>query len=168
MNRTVKVVIVIGALGLCAVVALGIYSVPRVVRLFTSTYNEWFDEAHDQLLIALNERAQADDRVDNATVSFYFSLVSADSESNVLLDVSLDANMACTMLSEDPCDALAEEYARIVVQNYSRLDELGGIRVTVVNSVGLGPFGMNQTVTTLYYSDHDQWPGLLDEPATDL
>lgn len=167
MNRTVKIVIAIGALGLCAVMALGIYFVPRVVRLFTSTYNEWFDEAHDQLLVALNERARADDRVGNVAVSFYFSMVSPDSDSNVLLDVSLDTNVTCsTMLSEDPCEVLAEEYARVTAQNYTRLDEMAAIRVTVTNSSGIGPFSMNRSVTAIYPSD--QWAELLEEPATDL
>lgn len=166
MSRTIKIVIAIGALGLCAIAAIGLYFAPRMVRLFTSTYNEWFDEAHDQLLVALNEHARADDRVGNVAVSFYFSMVSPDSESNVLLDVGLDANIACTLRSEDPCDALAEEYARIAAQNYARLDDMAAIRVTVTNHSGIGAFSLNRSVTVIFTSD--QWPELLEEPTTDL
>lgn len=165
MSRTLKILGAIGALGLCMIMAVGVYFLPRVIELFTSVYGTWYDEAYNELLTMLNERWAADDRVGNATAGFFFtSTVGPENSSEVLLDVRLDTSVKCTLDDEDPCDALAEEYARLVATNYDRLDEVAGIRVTVINSVGLGPFSMNRSVVRLY--TRDWWQEEPDQQAT--
>jgi len=165
MGRRWKLMAIIGALVLCAAAAVGVYFVPRVVKLFSSAYEAWYDEAYDKLILAINKRWRADDRVSDATVGFVFSMVSPDSESNVLLDVRLEANIRCSLYGDEACDSLAEEYARIVTENYNRLDELGGIRVTIISRVGLGPFGRTQSVQRLYTSD--EWQEKLYQKGAD-
>lgn len=167
MSRTLKILLAIGALGLCAIVAVSVYFLPRIVGLYTSVYGTWYDEAYNELLAVMNEHWAADDRVNNGTVGFYFSfvpVVDQKDSSSVMLDLYLETSVECTLRNEDPCDALAEEYARLAVANYSRLDDVAGIHVTVINSAGLGPFSMNRRVTRIYTSDW--WQEELDEQAT--
>lgn len=147
------------------IVAVSAYFLPRIVGLFTSVYETWYDDVYNQLFTVLNERWAADDSVGNATVGFFFaSSVGQENSSEVLLDMHLDTNVECTLRDEDPCDALAEEYARLAAANYARLDEMAGIRVTVTHSSGLGPFSMNRSVVRLFPSDW--WQEELEKQAT--
>ena len=135
--------------------------------LFSSAYGAWYDEAYDELLAVLNARWVADDRVGNATVGFFFaSTPGQEDSSRVFLDLNLNTSVECTLRAEDPCNALAEEYAELAVANYGRLDDISAVRVTVTNRSGIGPFSMNRSVTAIYPSD--EWTELLEEPATDL
>jgi hypothetical protein len=165
MSRKWKILIVVVALFLCGGLALAAYFVPRIVGVFTSAYGEWYDEAYNDLLAVLNEHWAADDRVGNATVGFFFATnTGPEGSSRVMLDVRLDTSVECTLRAEDPCDALAQEYAELVVANYGRLDDIAAVRVTVNNRSGVGPLSMNRSVTVIYPSD--EWPELLDEPNT--
>lgn len=162
MSRILKVMLAIGALCLCALLAVSAYFLPRIIRSVRGVYDAWFDESYYQLVAALNERSGTDDRVSSATAAFFFPINPEGPET--LLDVQLRTTMLCTLEEGDPCESLTDEYARLALEHYARLDAIDGLRVTVNSGVGLGPLQFRRTISSLLTIE--EWQQRLDEDAT--
>jgi hypothetical protein len=103
------------------------------------------DQELAQLAEALAERWDPDPSIPSAGIELetYDSL--GNPEPEMWLAIELSYTCACDSTPNDPCEALLDELARIVFDNYSRVDELTGIRISITNSADFGVIEFSDT-----------------------
>jgi hypothetical protein len=96
------------------------------------------DEDYAMAGRALSERWDSDASIPTASTYWSFIYVSGQ-ETQVWLVLEISYTGTCNSTSKDPCEALVDELARIVFDNYAHVDELAGIEVAITNYSHFGP-----------------------------
>jgi hypothetical protein len=104
------------------------------------------DQGLAELAEALGERWDPDPSIPSAGVGFETYSTLGNPEAEIWLAIEISYTGACDSTPNDPCEALVEELARIVFENYSRVDELTGIDISITNYADFGVVEFSDTL----------------------
>lgn len=153
LSRPVQIGLVVAGLATCGLITVLATRLPGWVETgmgvfdqLAATSEEWYDEEYDRLYAALDERWGPDDSIPQASASFYFGELGTDKASDVTLVILMQTTTTCTLKPVDPCADLANEFARITLENYSRIDEIDHLQVVVTQEDIFGPVSFTRSV----------------------
>jgi hypothetical protein len=110
----------------------------------TGELARFHDEDYAKLAGALSQRCEHDDSIPSAGMGIDENSTNGKA-AEVWLVIEISYTGTCDSTASDPCEAVANELARIVFDNYPRVDELTGVRVNITNRSSLGPIGFSST-----------------------
>lgn len=87
----------------------------------------FYDEHYYKLSAAFSKRWDSDPSISSASTGF--DTIRANGKTETWLVIEISYTGTCTSTDSDPCSRLANELAQIVFDNYSRVNELNGIRI---------------------------------------
>lgn len=149
MGRTLKISLVLISLFACGIFAIGALYGPRVIEGMIAFDEEWYDESYDHLMGVLWDRWGPDDSIPSASANFEYR-DDSDSPSEIWLVIDLETTVPCTINKPgDPCQALADEFGRIVLENYPKVDQLDGLQVSVTHYISAGAIELSHGVDVI-------------------
>lgn len=98
---------------------------------------DFYDEEYSRLGEVLNDRWISDASIPSVSMGFDTDTFSGSRETWLAIELSYTKN--CSEATDDPCEALADEMARIVFDQYARIDDLDGLRIIITNETAFGP-----------------------------
>jgi hypothetical protein len=110
-----------------------LFLIPKVLSSLS-----WFDDDYWHLFNAMIEYTSLDDRI--ISISPQIGWVSEPGgETGVWLIIILETTLTCLNNDDDPCARLAEEYGRVALSEYERINELSKMQITVTTVGEDGP-----------------------------
>jgi hypothetical protein len=153
LSRPVQIGLAVAGLAACGLITVLATRLPGWIETgmgvfdqLAATSEEWYDEEYDRLYAALDERWGPDDSIPQASASFYFGELGTDKASDITLVILMQTTTTCTLKPVDPCADLANEFARITLENYSRIDEIDHLQVVVTQEDIFGPVSFTRSV----------------------
>jgi hypothetical protein len=134
-RQSIKWLIGIGlaflALIICCV--FGFFAaLPTFSEVIDTAASKVTDEGYVKLLDALSKRTANDESISSASADF--TVNGSDGEvTDVWLVIDIAYTGTCDSTTNNACEALVDEFARIVFDNYPGVDELAGIEVSITN-----------------------------------
>lgn len=104
------------------------------------------DEELAKLSEALAQRWDPDPAIPSAGMGLETYASSDNPEPEIWLTIELSYKGACDPTPNDPCEALVDELAHVVFDNYARVDELTGIRISITNYESFGVVEFSDTL----------------------
>jgi hypothetical protein len=86
-------------------------------------------EAFAELVEALAERTNPDGSILSASINF--DVLQGGGRTEIWSSVEVSTITACSTAGPDPCEELADQMARLLLENYADADELAGLRVVI-------------------------------------
>lgn len=103
------------------------------------------DEDYLSLVAALANRVGPDASIPSARTAFESYASMGGGSASLWLVIEISYTGTCTSASDDPCQALVDELARIVFDNYADVEELNGVRINITNYSSVGPIDFSYT-----------------------
>lgn len=126
------IIFVIGiSLLLCCSIPTALKTIISEASLLPSLQTE---KEFIELLAALEQRWNNDESLPNTSIGFDYINVADFSEYEIpgyWLVIDMQYTVECHSTPSDPCNELADEIARIVFDNYKKVNELSGIKVEI-------------------------------------
>lgn len=131
---------ILALIGVAALLCCGVITAWLLANIYPSlaTNLSYSDENLELLGEALSARWDPDDSIPSAT----FGIEGPDttySPDAPWVAIELSYTEKCTETLEDPCEELADEFARIVLEQYTRVNDINGLQINITNHIAYGP-----------------------------